>query len=266
MRRSMLLLSVGAAVALLTGCVATSGGGAAEKLGKTFYLDGAGNWGFGSAEVPRGLRQAGYRGDVEVFVWTMTLNPLADQLNYLGARLRASALADRIAKYQRKYPDNEVNIIALSAGTGVATWAVEDLPPDVRINNFVLLGSSLSHDYDMSKALGHIDGNIYVYYSAHDTVLETVKLVGTIDQKRGVDSVGLVGLRPPPGHEDRVVNTGWSQKWLKLGWAGWHTDCTNQMFVRYEIGPRLLPPDTPSARAGGDTDRGSAEPITAVSY
>ena len=266
MKRSTLLLSAVPALGLLTGCAATTGGGAAERFGKTFYLDGAGNWGFGSAEVPRGLKQAGYRGDVEVFVWTMTLNPLADQLNYFGARLRASALADEITKYQRKYPDNKINIIALSAGTGVATWAVEELPPDVRINNFVLLGSSLSHDYDMSKALEHISGKIYTYYSSHDTVLQAVRMVGTIDQKRGVDSVGLAGLKVPPGHEDRVVNTEWSRKWLKLGWAGAHTDCTNQMFVRYEIGPRLLPQNPPSAQVGLGTGRGSVEPITAVSH
>ena len=263
-RTAMALLAV-SILAMAGGCSQGSGG-AAERFGKTYYLDGAGNWGFGSGEVPVGLKQGGYRGDVEVFVWTMTFNPLADQLNYLGATARAGALADRIVRYQKKYPQNKINIIALSAGTGVATWAVEKLPPDLKINNLVLLGSSLSHDYDMTEAFKHMTGKIYAYHSPHDAVLKSVRLVGTIDQKRGVDSIGLVGLTPPAGHKDRVVNTAWSRAWLKLGWAGAHTDCTNQMFVRYEIAPHLLPaqapPDTDTAHKGLE----STEPITAVSH
>lgn len=266
MRRTTMLLLAVSTVGLLTGCATTTSGGAAEKLGKTFYLDGAGNWGFGASEVPLGLRQGGYRGDVEVFVWTMTFNPLVDQLNILGAKARASALSKRIAAYHQKYPRNKVNIVALSAGTGVATWAVEELPPGVMIDNLVLLGSSLSHDYDMRKALQHISGRIYTYYSPHDTVLQSVRVVGTIDQKRGVDSIGLVGLKPPPGYEDRVVNTGWSRRWIRLGWAGAHTDCTNQLFVRREIAPRLIAMDSPAVRTTAHADDTSVRPITAVSY
>jgi hypothetical protein len=41
--------------------------------------------------------------------------------------------------------------------------------------------------------------------------------------------------------EDRVVNVGWSRDWLKLGWAGAHTDCTNEMFVRYEVSKHVIP-------------------------
>lgn len=210
-----------------------------ERFGKTFYLDGAGNWGYGAADVPAGLMDAGYRGDVELFIWTTSFNPLVDQLNILGAKARALALTDKIKSYARAFPGNPINVIALSAGTGVATWAIEGLPPDVRIDNLVLLGSSLSHDYDMSRVLSRMDGRIYVYYSPLDTVLETVRVVGTIDGKRGVDSVGLVGLRPPRGAEDRVVNIGWNRSWMRLGWTGAHTDTTNRLFVSQEISKRI---------------------------
>ncbi len=214
--------------------------GAAEKFGKTFYLDGAGNWGFGSADVPQGLQQAGYCGDVELYVWTMSLNPLVDQLNIPGAKLRAVVLARKIEEYHNKFPDNRINIIALSAGTGVATWAIENLRHGTKINNLVLLGSSLSHDYDMRKALKNMQGDIYAYHSPHDSVLETVKIVGTIDGKRGTDSIGLVGLEAPRGMEDRVNNIAWNRSWLRLGWAGSHTDCTNRKFVRYEIAKHIV--------------------------
>jgi hypothetical protein len=192
--------------------------------------------------VPDGLRQAGYRGDVEIYIWTMSFNPLIDQLNILGAKARASALANRIKNYARRYPGRKINVIALSAGTGVAVWAVEHLDRTSHINNLILLGSSLSNDYDMRRALRNIDGKVYAYHSPHDAILEAVRIVGTIDGKRGVDSVGQVGLRPPGGDRSKIVNIPWSQKWLSLGWAGYHTDCTSRKFVRYELARHIVTP------------------------
>lgn len=220
------------AAALSVGCRT---GGVAERYGKTFYLDGAGNWGYGADGISRGLAAAGYSGDVEEYVWTTSFNPLVDQLNIVAAKFRSEALARKITDYVHRYPENTVNIVALSAGSGVATWAIEALPDGVGIDNLILLGSSLSHDYDMSEALSHMSGTIYVYYSEHDVVLQKVRVIGTIDGKRGVDSVGYSGLVPPRDLENRVVNTGWTRDWLRYGWTGAHADCTNAQFVRYEL-------------------------------
>jgi hypothetical protein len=256
MRRSIYIPILAAAL-FGSGCETTRRAGEAERFGKTFYLDGAGNWGFGSAEVPQGLKEAGYEGDVEIYVWTTSLSPLIDQLNTPAARLRANKLAEHIEEYVRKYPSNRLNIIALSAGTGVATWAIERLPADAKINNLVLLGSSLSHDYDMSRALSRMTGRIFVYHSPHDLVLAGVRVVGTIDGKRGVDSVGLVGLKPPPGKSDRVVNVGWSRKYIPYGWTGSHTDCTTKKFVR-EVIARHIVGEKPGSRlseAGAGSSR-----------
>ncbi|MCB9866247.1 MAG: hypothetical protein H6816_06385 [Phycisphaerales bacterium] len=237
--------------AVLVASAALAGGcekrGAAEKFGKTFYLDGAGNWGFGAADVPNGLKEAGYHGDVELYVWTSSFNPLIDQLNIGGAKLRGAILSDKIARYIERFPNNKINVIALSAGTGVATWAVEGLKGGAKIDNLVLLGSSLSWDYDMTRALKNMRGKIYVYHSSHDSVLQTVEVIGTIDGKRGVKSIGQVGLKPPPGMAERVVNTPWNKSWMRLGWAGAHTDCTNEKFVRYEIAKRLGIQPAPAA-------------------
>lgn len=233
---SVLLLSLVA----VTGCETTSSAGKASAFGKTFYLDGAGNWGFGAAEVPQGLKDAGYQGDVEIYLWTTSFTPLIDQLNMPAAKLRASALAQRIKKYRKQFPNNELNVIALSAGTGVAIWAVEELDSDTHINNLILLGSSLSHDYDASKALANMDGNIYAYHSEHDLVLAGVRVVGTIDGKRGVDSVGLVGLRAPSGMAGRVINIPWSRRYVQYGWTGSHTDCTTRKFVKSILAKHIV--------------------------
>jgi len=215
----------------------------AEPFGKTFYLDGAGNLGFGSSEVPRGMQLAGYKGDVEIFPWTYSLNPLIDQLNLFGfANAAGKRLAGRIRDYQKKYPGKSVNVIALSAGTGVAVWACESLENGSSIDNLVLLGSSLSHNYDMSKAMPNISRRIYVYHSPRDSVLSTVEVVGTIDGKIGVKSVGQVGMKLAGGRSGKIVNTPWSKHWRSLGWNGGHTDCTKTSFVQKEIAPKLLHP------------------------
>lgn len=225
-------------IALVGGCQTAP---KAEQFGKIFYVDGAGNWGaFGSRGLPDGLREAGYKGSLETYIWTVSFNPLIDQLAVGNAKLRGALLSRKIADYIRKYPDNEVNVISLSAGTGVAIWAIEGLPDDAHIHHLFLLGSSVSNDYDIRPALSHIDGKVFVYYSPLDQVLASVEVVGTIDGKRGVKSVGQVGLKVPPGAEGRVVNTGWSREWLDLGWTGAHADTTNKKFVQYELSKYLV--------------------------
>jgi pimeloyl-ACP methyl ester carboxylesterase len=219
------------------GCAAASGG--SERFGKTYYLDGAGNWGWGTSGVTTGLKQAGYPGDVEVFTWTTSLVPLIDQVNPLGAKLRAGSLANKIERYRQEYPHTRVNLIALSAGTGVAVWTVERLPDGVYVDNVVLLGASMSSEYDVTDALKHIRGKIYVYHSPHDGFLAPVKLIGTIDGKHS-DAAGHVGLKAPPGMEHRVVNIAWSPEWLKYGWAGGHLETAKAEFVRNQIARHVM--------------------------
>lgn len=211
-----------------------------EEFGKVYYLDGAGNWGFGVADVPAGLEAAGYKGDVEVFIWTSSFQPAIDQVNLLPNKLRAGLLSENIKGYGRREPGKPVHIIALSAGTGIAVWALEGLPEGVMIDNLVLLGSSLSYNYDISKALRHIKGKVYVFYSGHDEVLTTaVRALGTVD-RTNEDSAGLVGLRPPGGGQDKIVNVRWSSRYSRYGWTGAHTDGTSRPFVQQVIAPEIL--------------------------
>ena len=253
--RSTLILGLFGIAAVMGGCVSTPD--ARDVFGKTYYIDGAGNWGFGVVEVARGLKAAGYPGSVEAFLWTTSFNPAIDQINRPAARMRALELKARINSYLDRYPDNDVNIIALSAGTGVAVWAIEGLDADRGINALVLLGSSLSSDYDMVKALPRIRSHVYVYYSPHDTILEgPVRILGTIDGKMGGDSVGLVGLHPPGGGEDRITNVVWSPEYESYGWTGAHTDCTSEPFVQHILAAHIMPSKTGVAQtpAGSSND------------
>lgn len=205
-----------------------------DAFGRTYYIDGAGNWGYGNSSIRQGLKSAGYRGRVIVFNWSPTLNPALDQtVGRPVARSRARDLAEEIGQYCQRYPDGEVNIIALSAGTGVAVWACENLEPPATVHNLVLLGSSLSSNYKMRDALAHITGKVYVYYSNADLVLQgPVRTLGTIDGQLAVDSAGLVGLHPPGGDQDKIVNIPWSARFSRFGWTGAHTDATSRPFVQ----------------------------------
>ena len=239
-----------------------------ERFGHTWYIDGAGNWGFGVLDVPVGLEQAGYKGLVSNHHWSLTMNPALDQTLRFIARGSGGVLAGGITDFLKKYPDADANIIALSAGTGVAIWAAEELKPPYKINNIILVGASLSSTYDVRKALSNMKGNIYVYYCSADPVLQgPVRVLGTIDGKFD-DSCGLVGLRGPGSSGGRVRNIGWSSRYERLGWTGGHADCTNSRFVRAEISKQIVPSTSaqPSADAGPTAaPKGEQRPVSGTS-
>lgn len=228
-------------LAILFVCGLAGGCGApAEKFGRTWYIDGAGNWGFGVVDVPVGLKEAGYKGHVSNYHWSLTMNPALDQTLRFIARASGSVLAAEITDFLKRHPEGDANIIALSAGTGVAIWAVEDLRPPYKVNNVILVGSSLSSRYDVRKALANMKGKIICYYASSDPVLQgPVRLLGTIDGSYD-DSAGLVGVRGPGAATGRIVNIGWNSRFSALGWTGGHADCTNKRFVRAEISKYIV--------------------------
>ena len=133
--------------------------GPQAQNGITFYCPGAGNFDFGDVGIRQGLKAAGYQGQVASVMWTVSFNPAIDQR--LGnARLGAARLARAIERYVEKYPGKPVNVIGLSAGTGVAVWALEDLKPKYRVDNVILLGSSLWYRYDVTKAAQRVSGTV----------------------------------------------------------------------------------------------------------
>lgn len=212
-----------------------------ERFGRTWYIDGAGNWGFGALDVPVGLEEAGYKGRVTNHRWSLTLNPALDQTLRFFAKGSGKVLGKEITSYLKRNPDADANVIALSAGTGVGVWAIESVEPPYKVNNFILLGSSLSSRYDMRKALRNMKGKVYVYYAASDPVLTgPVRALGTIDGTFD-DSAGLIGLRNRHNPPSRIVNIGWTRKYTRYGWTGGHADCVNRRFVKAVLSKRIIP-------------------------
>ena len=232
------------AVALLVTGTGCSGSGwqfqPEDQFGRTYYIDGAGNWGFGRFAVPHGLRGAGYQGRVTSYPWTVTFNPALDQtVGRFVAKAKGKQLAREIEHYLAGYPNNEVHIIALSAGTGVAVWACECLTPPAKVGNVVLLGSSLSSNYNMSKALARIQGSVFVYYSPNDGVLDgPVRVLGTIDGSLGTESAGLVGLR---SSSSKIRNIAWNSRYEAYGWTGSHVSAVHEDFVKQVLARHVMP-------------------------
>ena len=224
---------------LAAGCMPEFGERA--QYGITFYCPGVGNMDLGDEGVRAGLEKAGYRGQVARVTWSLSFNPAIDQTVRLIAEQGGKRLAMYIQDYMDQYPGREVNLVGLSAGTGVAVWALEALKPEYKVGNVVLISSSLYHDYDVSRALQRVKGKIYNYYSSTDAVLAgPMKVFGTIDGVHFEDAAGAIGLRVPPGAPGRVVNVAWSPDFEKYGYYGGHTDGTSAAFVTAYIAPELL--------------------------
>lgn len=254
------LLLMGSLVLLIGGgCARISRMGTTytgADVGMTFFVGGAGPVGtvVGTVDVPKGLRRGGYRGAIETFGWQSTVGgTLRDQMDRERNLAQAEALAQRIVTYQQAFPGRPVNIIALSAGTGIAAWAIESLPEDARIETAIFLSSSLSRQYDLTDVLRRINNALYVFVSPKDQVLRLMlPLTGSVDRQFGREwAAGLHGFLPPEGASDatrrlykaRLRHAQYQRRWEYLGYTGGHTDCTRPAFVQRVLTPLLLQQD-----------------------
>ena len=220
--------------------------------GLTFYLGGAGPIGYvGSIDVPGGFKDAGYQGAVDVFTW-QSWTHAGDQLNLSRNRSKAAEFAGEIRRYRRQFPNQKINVIALSAGTGIATFALEYLPEGIQIDRAVFLGCSMSSQYDLTRALRRIRGGLYVVHSEFDPILKNVVwYTGTVDRSSAEDGIaGLVGFRLPP-HKGpdterqyaKLHNIPYRLDFSDFRYEGGHTDCTNREFIAEFIAPAVMGDD-----------------------
>ncbi len=253
--------TAGLALCLSTGCTWMTNLGSREEgadNGKTFFVGGAGSIGAvaGTFDVPAGLRKGGYRGAIEVFGWQSYVgDALRDQIDRDRNIKEAERLADRIDAYLRAHPGRPVDVIALSAGTGVAAWALESLPEGRRVDHVVFLSSSLSREYDLSSALARVKSGLFNFYSPKDPMLAVfMKSVGSVDRGTWVGAAaGLHGLAVPPSASPRtrslyralVRNIGYREEWARYGYFGMHADSVAEDFIHHVVTPVLVEAGAP---------------------
>ncbi|HUN81029.1 MAG TPA: alpha/beta hydrolase [Phycisphaerae bacterium] len=252
-------VATASAIFLIAGCSQNTGSGLNQSPnsfsshGDIYYLDGAGgggvisNWGYG---VKEGMKMAGFNGKFVEPHWETGMGVFADQVaSDAYKRQKAGDCAAMIRKARAAYPDAPITLMGLSAGTAVAVFTLEALPPGCQVDNVVLLGASIGDDYDLCKALQHVSGRMYVFTSENDAVLNfAVPVAGTADRQAGtIPSAGLNGFTLPAGASPKtcrmyakITNIAWRTSFENDGDWGGHTDTTHPRFVRDFIAPLVL--------------------------
>jgi hypothetical protein len=192
----------------------------------------------------RGLREGGVDADAEIYDWTCN-DP---GINALHARARndaqAQKVADAITWRFRADPRIKIYLTAHSGGNGIAVWALEKLPPDVKVQAVLLLAPALSPGYDLSAALRHVRDKVYAFSSPYDSVVLGVgtTLFGTMDGVK-VDAAGRVGFTVPPSADQReyakLVQKPYDKAWLEWGNIGDHIGAMAMPFAAHVLAPLL---------------------------
>jgi pimeloyl-ACP methyl ester carboxylesterase len=252
------VLSCAALLVAAAGCASPQSAGTGNlqiagnpQYGAVYYLDGAGGGGLTNWEggLKKGLIEAGYKGQLSMFPWETGLGVVVDQDTAVRyKRQKADEVAAEIVRFHRAYPASPIHLIGLSAGTAVAVFAVEALPPNLKVENVILFGASISNDYDLTKALGHVRTHLYNFTSEHDAVLGfLVPMSGTAD-RTDAPAAGLDGFVMPPGanaqtrrlYLTKVVRIAWKAKYERDGDYGGHTGGVNASFVRDYVAPLIM--------------------------
>jgi pimeloyl-ACP methyl ester carboxylesterase len=190
-----------------------------------------------------GLSEGGIDAEVEIYDWTCD-DP---GLDALLARERndgqAQVVADMIERQARADPHRPIYLTGHSGGAGIAVWALEKLPDDVRIDSLMLLAPALSPEYDLSTALAHVRGHCYVLFSEHDPVLGLgTRLFGTIDGVK-TEAAGRVGFARPAGADEeqykKLVPIAYDPAWVRLRNIGDHIGPMMRPFARQILAPLL---------------------------
>lgn len=226
-----------------------------ERLtrGCTFYFDGAGggttksNYAEG---VVQGMLAARYPGAGELVSWETDKGLMADQdASVAYKRTKAQAGAARIRSYQKEHPAAPVNLLGFSAGTAEAIFALEVLPETAPVDHVVLLGTSISRDYDMTEALKRVRNKLYIFTSTHDQMLGTLMpFSGTADRKFHDPGAGIKGFVLPAGasaatrrlYSNKIVTIPYSGDFRKDKDKGHHFDNVKMEFIRDHVAPLLI--------------------------
>ncbi len=195
--------------------------------------------------VTRGIREGGFDGEIQIYDWTLNDPGMDALVAYHRNHQQAAKASQLIAQHRIAQPDGKIFVMGHSGGAGLAIWALEDLPDDVTVNTVVLMSPAVSPDYDLSKALRHVTGKMYVFSSLTDVIVLGMgtKLFGTIDGVK-TDAAGRVGFRQPSGADPaeyaKLVPMPYDTAWYKYHDIGDHIGGMTRTFGKNVLAPLLL--------------------------
>jgi pimeloyl-ACP methyl ester carboxylesterase len=192
-----------------------------------------------------GLSDGGLRANVRIYDWTGPDRGLLALADVRRHREQAQKVAELLIEMRRAHPNDRIVLTGHSGGAGLAAWALESLPADVRIDEWLMLAPALSPGYDLSKALRHVTGRAFAFCSERDIyVLGTgTRMFGTIDRVN-VEAAGKVGFERPPGADRamyaKLTNIFYIDDWARLGNDGDHLGALGRSFSRKFLAPTLI--------------------------
>lgn len=225
---------------------------AAEPSTKFFLLQLPGIAGPRSIDhaANRGIIEGGFNGVVDLYDWTDKDPGMNALLGYQRNQKQAQLIADKLAERAVAEPNGKIFILCHSGGAGLAVWALEKLPESVKVDTVVMMSPALSPGYDLSKALKHVTGRLYVFSSLADIIVLSTgtKVFGTIDGVK-TDAAGRVGFIQPPTADAeqyaKLVALPFDPKWIELGNRGDHIGGMTRTFGRGVLAPLMLEGRTP---------------------
>lgn len=242
-------------------------GGYAWGKEKVFllHLNGVG----GEKNVDRmlvaGLAAGGFEAEVTMYDWTRGQEGLAALQAYEENQKESEKVANLILAQHKANPGQPIYVTCHSGGVGIAVWALERLPEDVRIEAMVMVAPALSPAYDLSRALRHVRGKVYVFTSPLDKYVLSAgtRMFGTIDRKY-CDAAGLGGFVRPEGADateyEKLSPQPYQREWFgKYGSMGNHISAMGTKFAWMYVAPLLLTgrPPGEAATASGPGRKGA---------
>jgi pimeloyl-ACP methyl ester carboxylesterase len=209
------------------------------------HLPGIAGYRWVDRQMVAGLREGGYTGRLAMHDWTADHEGLEALLNQPLHEQESQRVAEALTKRYRENPERRIVITAHSGGTGIAVWALEKLPDDVKVDTVVMLASALSPDYDLTKALRHVRGKMYSFNSLTDTLVLGVgtRTFGTVDGVK-CDAAGRCNFALPDGADEqqykKLVQVPYSAAWMALGNIGDHVGPMSSRFARDILAPVVL--------------------------
>jgi pimeloyl-ACP methyl ester carboxylesterase len=254
--RSRICLSLG----LLLAVVSTAAGQAATQPapGDSFraivlqkgplllHLPGIGGYRGIDHRMLAGLRDAGVQGNFVVYDWTQQHPGIIALQSYQRNHQEAQRVADLITEHLEIDPTSPIYLTAHSGGCGIAVWALERLPPNVKVQTVLLMAPALSPKYDLSAALRHVNGKMYVFTSTLDSAILNfgTRIFGTID---GVQTIaaGFGGFVQPAGADPlmykKLVQRPYQKDWIRYGDYGEHIGAMSRPFAAAILAPLIGP-------------------------